>query len=150
MNNKKGYTLFEILVTLGLIFLTALILLPFSIKQVNDAKVKSEAESIASAISTYSIYSDSGKNNKNYGFKFEESSYYILSGDNFTLAESYDIINLSKELKIININFDGSDEFVFLKNSFRPEKSGSFQLTSGNITYQININDEGFIEYYKI
>ena len=150
-NTLKGFTLLEILVVIAIVGFVFSITLPgISATQVRTTTLLGNVSEIASLTYQYQHNSYTGLNNKTYGIRFTTNSYSIFIGPNFASAESQETIALTSGITISAINLQSGNEIVFPKGSLKPSNSGNIQITNQTETYQLSINSEGYIEYYKI
>lgn len=147
----KGFTLIEIIVVMGVLTLLSMILMPYTIKEVKTSNVKSLAGDITSLMFSYQQEAYSGLAGKSYGFAFDSTGYYLFTCNTFATAVSKDRTDLPPSISVNLINFaGGTNEVVFSPGSLKPSVFGNIRLTDDGSTYEININAEGFIEYYKV
>ncbi len=149
-SKKKGYTLLELLVVLGIIGFISLLVLPGSITNVYNQSIESQTSDLASQLYVYQQNAYAGLSDKSYGIKFDSSSYSIFIGPSYSSAEQIEVIPLNK-VSIQNINLNsGGNEIVFNQGSLKPNATGDMNLSDGSVIYRLSINKEGFIEYYKV
>lgn len=146
----KAFTLIEILITLALMSIFAVLLFPFTIGTVKNANLSTESGNLASTIFKLQQDAYASENNLNYGIRLGNTSYSILSGANIASMNVSETINLNTQVSIGSINLaNGSNEILFSKNNLRPNTTGTFNLTNGTESFTFTINNEGLIEYQK-
>lgn len=144
--NKKGFTIFEMVVVLGILLSSSLILLPIGIGQLQRNKVENVAKDLASRIFLYQQNANSGLGNESYGISFANNSYTLYTGDSLGSAVDSAEIPITSNIQISNISITGGgNEIHFDKNTFKPVNDGTITLSDSANSYNIVINQEGMI-----
>lgn len=148
---KKGFTLFEILITIALMTTITLILFPFSISTISTTNLNVAADQLFSTLFTSQQDSYSGKNNLIWGVRLNSNSYTIISGSDINNIQEQDNFLLNNDIQIENVNLNnGQNQITFEKNKLVPSAIGSFEIYNSTSRYLFTINNEGLIEYRKI
>jgi len=147
----KAFSLLEVILIMGVFLVMTLIFLPVGINELQGNKIDNVVKEVRSLIYTQSQSAYTFKNNKDYGIAFFQDHYIVYTGSSLALAESQTRYDLSKEIKINEINFNNlGTELVFTKGSFRPSTYGSFKIINGGVGYQVTINSEGLLLIAKL
>jgi prepilin-type N-terminal cleavage/methylation domain-containing protein len=147
----KAYTLLELIVAMGIFTIISAVLIPFTVNFLKSNSAKSAATDLSSLIYSYQQESYGGNNSKSYGFKFSNTSYTLFVGSSFAAAESTEVINLPAGITISSLNLTGgATEMVFTSGSIKPSTNGTIRITDEFVTYEIQINQEGFINIIRI
>ncbi len=140
-----GFSLFEILVTIGILLMITVLVIPITAKQFEESKAKDYASQITADI----YYQQQTAKNKNIatGIYFENSKYILFEGDSLATSTSKSEKTLSREIKLGSIALGDSNSILFPAGEFKPSSFGTFNVITGSITVQIYINQEGLIGY---
>ena len=144
--NKKGFTIIEMVVVLGILLSSSLVLLPIGIGQLQRNKVDSAAKDIASRIFLYQQNASAGLSDESYGISFSTNSYTLYTGDSLASAVNSTQIDLTSNLSFSNISIvGGGNEMHFNKNTFKPVNAGTITISDSLNAYTIVVNQEGLI-----
>jgi prepilin-type N-terminal cleavage/methylation domain-containing protein len=148
---KKGFTLVELVVVMGIMSIIGAFILPLTATDVKSNNAKNAANNLTSLLYSYQSSAYSGKDNKSYGLAFDVTGYTLFIGSSLATAESTERINLDSGIYIYTISLtNSSNEIVFSPNSIKPLNYGEIRVSSENGVYGVSINQEGFIDYYRI
>lgn len=151
MKCKKAYTLIEVTLVLALIAMIAGIASPIFFSQLNNERVKFEAENLSSLIFATQQDAYTGKNMTSHGIKLETTKFTIFEGASFSSATVKEEFVFKNKVNITAINLTGgSSEIVFPQGSFRPTSFGTITLSDGLSNFIVEINSEGLTNFYKI
>ncbi len=146
-----GFTLLELLVVMGIIAIVTVVVLPFSINDLKNSNLRSLAVNITSQINNYQLSAALGKDNLYYGISIGTNSYTLFNGTSLALASQSEVVHLEEGFYFSNIDLASfGSEIVFKPNSIKPLTTGTFRISDQYNTYEILINQEGFLEWYKI
>jgi type II secretory pathway pseudopilin PulG len=147
----RAYTLFEIIIVLGIVSVLAMLLMPVGLKQLQGNKLDKDTYNMFSYIYTQQQNSYSRLENKTYGISFESDKFIIYSGVNLASADwsEENILNSGNRISQINLT-GGVHEIHFQSGSFRPNVSGTIQIKDEEQTLQLEINPEGLISIKKL
>lgn len=144
--NKKGFTLVEIVIVLGIFAILAAAATPFLLSQVVKNRIASSAKQIVSALYIAQQNSYSGKSNASYGVQFTTSSFTMFRGNTFAGSTDPRTVNFTAPVQAKDFAFTGGvTEVVFAKGGIKPNTTGNFKLTDGKKDILISINAEGLI-----
>ena len=148
--NKKlyGFSLFEIIITMGILMLLSLIVFPVATQKAQQSKL----ESYVSKLSTDIYYQQQRAKMKdmNAGIKFESNKYTLFDGASSPTSTETDIKTLPSNIYIYSITFDANNELFFPQGNFKPYVSGRVIVSDGTFSFEVRINPEGLIEYEKL
>jgi prepilin-type N-terminal cleavage/methylation domain-containing protein len=140
-NNKKGFTLIEILIVIVILSIMALVVGFAYITFLTHTNVNSTNQEIYSIIKSAQ---DDSLNNldgyQNYGVYFSSTSVTLFQGDSYSQTDATNkVYNFPPSVYISNINPASNNPIVFASQTGQLTNSGiSFVL--GNISYSINVN----------
>lgn len=144
-NYYQGFTLFEILVVLGIVIIISSIFIPLSIRQLQYSKISTYAEDLASQIYMQQQYAYSGRNGNSYGVRVSAHGYSLFEGSSYASAVNVEEVALPASVNI-TANLSGScSEVLFEKDSILPGCSGDLTLADSMESYKIYITEEGLI-----
>lgn len=143
--NKKGFTLVEILLVVGLIALISGISIPvyqsFQVKNDLDVAINNTAQTLRRA----QIFSQAVNGDSVWGVKVQSGSMVFFKGTSYATRDAnYDeIFDMPT-----NISISGLSEIIFSKLTGFPTATGTLTLTTiNNDSGQITINEKGTIAY---
>lgn len=145
----KSFSLFELLIVVGLVTLGAVITIPISTSQLQNTKVEVIVKDLKSRLFSLQQDAYTQKNDEGQGIFFNNTNYVIFSGNSFETATDTRIIQIPKGITVTQNTFTSSQIF-FEKGSFRPTSPGFIVLTDGINSYNININKEGLTIVTKL
>ncbi len=149
--NFKAYTLLELLVAMGVFTFLSLVLIPFTVNTLKSNSSRSVATDLSSILYSYQQEAYAGKDNKSYGFALNTNNYVLFVGTSLAAAESSDTTSLLPGVTISSMSLSGGgNQIVFSPGSVKPSKSGTIRITDEFVSYDVVINQEGFINVVKV
>lgn len=144
----KGFSLLEIIVTIGLLLLLTALVFPTTLKNLNDSKVRDYASQIATDL----YFQQQRARNEGIatGIYFENDKYTLFDGENFSTATEKNIKKLPKGITLTNINMTTNSSTLFPEMEFKPTSFGDLRVTVWKSSAEVSINQEGLIEYEKM
>jgi prepilin-type N-terminal cleavage/methylation domain-containing protein len=145
MRNEQGFTLIEMLLSVGLISVIVGISLPIyaSFQTRNDLEITTQT--IASMFRRAQTYARGTSGDSQWGVAVQTGSATLFKGATFASRDAtYD------ETTSISpaTNISGLGEVIFAKLTAAPSTTGSITLTSNtNDTRTITINGKGMVDY---
>ena len=141
----KGFSLLEIILTLGLLLLISALTFPTTLGNVQRSKIKGYASQIASDI----YYQQQRAKSKNIstGIYFTNGRYYLFDGDSFDTGTEKDEKVLPKNTYISSTTLTTDNSILFPNDSFKPVSFGNIYIGIGSQSVKVSINEEGLIEY---
>jgi type II secretory pathway pseudopilin PulG len=147
----RGYTMLEILVVIGLLFIISMFAISISIPQVRDSEISSTVNGIESEIFSAQQRAYSGRDGKSYGVRIVNGEYISFIGDSYAAAEATDSFDIPGGVTVSSINLDdGGDEIVFLSGELKPNTSGTITFSDDSNSYVVEINSQGLVDSYKL
>jgi prepilin-type N-terminal cleavage/methylation domain-containing protein len=150
MVKAKAFTLIEILVVIGIFLMLSVSLVPYSIAQINKARVDSSAKLLMVKLYTQQQNSYSQTADLSYGIVFNDTSYTLYSGyatDNLLNTET---LNLENGVRITTLQLQNpGNKIYFPFGTVKPDNYGVITVSDGSQSYKIEINQEGMVNYYK-
>ncbi len=147
---KRGLTLVEMLVVIGIMVTVVGIATPMALNQVFRATTEAEARKLASSIYVLQQRAYTGNGNSAYGIKFTNADYTTFNGTAFSSGTNKESTSFDAKVKASQIQLTGGvSELSFNKGSYLPSASGTIALTSASDTYIVELNAQGFVTYYK-
>jgi prepilin-type N-terminal cleavage/methylation domain-containing protein len=143
--NKKGFSLLEVILSLGIIVLITGI----SVSIYQSYQIRNNLDlasfSIVEGLYRAQILSKASKGDSIWGVYATTSKVVVFKGSSFDSRD----INFDEENDISEtISISGISEIVFDKLTGYPRKTGTILLTAiNNSTSSITINSQGMIEY---
>ncbi len=143
--NKKGFSLLEIILATGIIILITGISIPiyqsYQVRNDIDLAVFSIVEGLYRA----QALSRANRGDSTWGVYATTSKVIVFKGSDFNSRD----INFDEENNISDtISISGINEIVFDKLTGYPKTTGTIILTTiNNSTSSISINSKGMIEY---
>ncbi len=145
-NNQRGFTLLEVLLSVGIITVLAGISIPVYMSFNNRNDLDLAAQSLADSLRRAETYSRGVSNDSQWGVEIQTGAITLFKGAVFSSRDtSYD------EVTILPGSFavSGLNEVVFAKLSAAPSATGNISLTSSNLneTRTVTINAKGMVDY---
>ncbi len=147
-NKLKGFSLFELLVTMGILMLLSLIVFPVATQKAQEDKLESYASRLVTDI--YYQQQRSALKGLPEGIYLANSGYTIFEGETLLDATDTDVKEYPTNITITSISMSNGDVIFFPKGEFKPSSYGTLVLTDGINLVRISINREGLIRYERI
>lgn len=135
----KGYTMFEILVVIGILLLIATFAVPFSLRQTKRNELLSTVRELESNLFYQQQIAYIGKNGSSKSVEFTNTGYWLYEGDNL----SRDFFPFPTNTYLSTNN----NVVTFPSQSLTPNLPTNITLTNGTESATITINSEGMIDY---
>lgn len=144
----SGFSLFELLITMGVLMLITLIVFPLAIQKTQASKLESYASQIVTDI--YFQQQRSSFKKFDGGVYLETNSYVLFDGPSFEQATEIDTKRYPSNVSISSISPTLGQEILFLDGQFKSTTYGFFVISDGVHRIRVHINQEGLIDYEKI
>ena len=144
----KGFSLFELLITMGILMLLSLIVFPVATQKAQESKLETYGSEIATDI--YYQQQRSAFKEIDGGVAIYSNGYTLFDGPSLALATEKDVKTLPTNIQIHTISPTLGNEIFFTDGEFKATTYGSFLISDGFSTMRISINQEGLIEYEDI
>jgi Tfp pilus assembly protein FimT len=141
----QGFSIFEILVTLGVILMLSALVFPFTLQKLQASRLNSYASQLVTDI--YFQQQESYYKNSPRGISFSSNGYTIFDGESISTSTETSFTQFPTNISVTPINFSTGTEFYFPQQEFKPSSSGEIVLSDGFNTVNIYINREGLIYY---
>lgn len=151
VKSNKGFTLIEVLITLGLITVVAIVVSAVDINNFRGDSFQSEVSTIGTSLQTARANAFNNINQKKHGVAFNPSGfngYVIFEGS------TYETRNVTQDIfiatsYIVNFSPESPNEVVFDQLSGNANYNGDITLIDlqRDVSTVININNEGKIAW---
>jgi prepilin-type N-terminal cleavage/methylation domain-containing protein len=148
MINKKGFTLLEFILVIGIIAISAGVTLTISPNVNNKTQFNKTISAVTANVRAQRAISLSGYQGGFAGVHFDSDQYVIFPGSFYFPGVWGEIIYpLSGDFEFINIDLNGGSDIIFEPPNGNNMHPGTLQLRSDslNITKTITIDSLGFI-----
>src|SRR3989344_1210319 len=139
---QSGFTLIEMLVTLGLAGIILLIGLPMGFDAYQRYAFASDKSIFINALQKARIRAASNVAQTEHGIKIGDDRYIIFRGPSYVGSTTDEIIN-----KNANLTISGTSEIVFSQLSGDSSFNGELVISDSFRTAKINTNSEGGISW---
>lgn len=149
---KRGFTLIEILLVVGLVVIIGVFTVPATVNLYNTQISKSTTDEVFSALKKAQAFALYRRNNSDYGVYFDSGNdiFVLFEGDGYgnnpTQDEESDLNGVT-----ITLTPDGEnppDTIYFAKGTGIPSWDGIITLTKGAVTETISVcSDSGTMEF---
>jgi len=141
----KGFSLLELIVVLGIIFIFATLSFGTYKFYQNKSPLDAAVSETVAALRRAEFQAQSNSGDQTWGVKLQTTGGTIFQGANF----SGRTISADEKFELSpNLQFSGSTEIIFSKlTGFPVGGATSVTLTLNNVNKQININSKGAISY---
>lgn len=147
---KKGYTLLELLLVVGIFLIVILVATPFSVTAVQKSRIENTVQGVKSQLFVAQQNAYARKNNRIYGVSFSSNSYSVFYGQDLSTIENTEVFALPAGTSIDQIALtNNAQQITFALGSFRPSASGTIRFKTLNQYVVLEINSEGFISWYR-
>lgn len=141
-SSKKGFTLFELFLVIGIMVILLSFLLPVGLSFYKEQQLASQSLELCRILRIAQQKSMSVDLDSSYGVYLTNQNYTLFKGNSFlSRDEPYDQIFNVPEI----IQLSGISEVVFSKNDGNPNVTGDIILTCDLDSKTININQIGRI-----
>jgi prepilin-type N-terminal cleavage/methylation domain-containing protein len=146
INNKKlnGFSLFEVLITIGILLMLSVFVFPVTIQKVQENKLESYVNQMVTDI--YYQQQQSYYKNSAHGVSIDSNGYTLFDGESLSTATESTLIQYPRNIQLFSITFP-DNEFFFPAGEFRPSFVGEIRFTNGLNYFRVNINEEGLVDY---
>lgn len=138
----RGFTLFEILIVIGVMAILASLTLPFGFNFYKSQQLETQSQLVLQVLRLGQSKSIFQENDSSFGIYFANNSYALFQGSSWIGRNS--LYDQSFNLPSI-ISLSGLQEVVFSKMEGLPNATGNIVLNNGLDSRTININALGRI-----
>lgn len=143
-SSKKGFTLFELFLVIGIMVILLSFLLPVGLNFYKNQQLASQSLELCQILRIAQQKSMSGDLDSSYGVYLTNQNYTLFKGNYYNdpdRSNRYDQVFNIPEI----IQLSGISEVVFSKNEGNPSVTGDIILTCDSDSKTININQIGRI-----
>ncbi|MDP3999235.1 MAG: prepilin-type N-terminal cleavage/methylation domain-containing protein [bacterium] len=141
--NKKGFTLFEMLLAISILIILLAITLPISLNFYNIYQFDSEVGTLISLLEKARSSALANRNESAHGFYFSSTTFVIFQGSSYSSRAAA----LDKTFsRTGNVYLSGPSELVFSALSGQTSSS-TYNLSNGPRSENVYVNSEGTIIY---
>lgn len=146
--NLQGFSLFELLITMGILMMLSFLVFPVAVNKAQQSKL----ESYASQLVTDIYYQQQRCRFKNIsgGIAIGVSAYTLFDGDSLAEAIDTDRRDYPSNIRFSLVSIQNGDSIFFNNGEFKPVSYGSLTLTDGTNSIEVYINREGLVGYEKL
>lgn len=144
LNNKKGFTLLELLLSVAIISLLAGLSLPVyrTLMQKNDLDIATTTTALS--LRRAQVLSQAVDGDTTWGVKTQTGSIVIFKGTSYatrdsTFDETFDVPT--------SISISGTTEYVFSKLTGLPQATGTVNLSTESDARTVTMNTKGMVNY---
>lgn len=141
----EGFTLLEILLTLGILLIIGTLVLPITLQRSQESKLKVYANQLVTDI--YYQQQRSSLKGIPSGIAINNNGYTLFDGESFSTASETQIKTYPANISITNVNLTLGNEILFPEGKFKPSIYGTLVITDGQSSISIYINREGLMGY---
>ncbi|MEK7555522.1 MAG: prepilin-type N-terminal cleavage/methylation domain-containing protein [Patescibacteria group bacterium] len=138
----KGFTLFEIIITIGILGTISAVSFPVINNLYSDFQLTSERDNLIGVLRKAQSLAFTNQGQSSYGVELLENQYVVFKGNSYTERDS---VFDEKFAKPSGITISGLSEIIFTPLSGTPNATGTFNLSNGRQNLSIQINEEGVI-----
>lgn len=140
---KNGFTLFEMLLTIGILIILLAITLPISWNFYVNYQLDSETETLISLLGKARSSALVNRNESAHGFYFNSATFIVFQGPNYA---SRAVAQDKSFLRNNAITISGPSELVFGALSGQTSSS-TYNLSNAQRSKNVYVNSEGTIIY---
>jgi prepilin-type N-terminal cleavage/methylation domain-containing protein len=142
---KKGFTLIEILLVVGIAIIIFFLSAPFGLNFYRTQILNETQSDVVSALQTARHNSILQKNDSPFGVHFETDSYTIFQGSTYASRDTTQdqVFNLTGDIEISGP--DADNEILFSKLTGGTTDTGTTTITYGELSKEILVTDIGLI-----
>ncbi|MFA5747096.1 MAG: prepilin-type N-terminal cleavage/methylation domain-containing protein [Candidatus Paceibacterota bacterium] len=143
---KKGFTLTEIIIVLGILLLILGSSFPLAMDFYRNRQIGSHLNGLVQALRNAQMRSISGEGDSSFGVEISDGRYTLFKGDSYAGRDPvFDEITEIPQ----TISVEGLSEISFSKLRGKPSAVGTTTLTLGSKEGRIEIDETGKISYQE-
>ncbi len=143
---RKGFTLLELLISVGILALIGTLSLVSFINSRNIRDLVTSGQNILSVLREAQSRTLAREDNSVWGTRLEQNRFILFRGSSFAASTSTQTYNLPSGIEIVNINLSGGgQEITFGRLDGRTLQTGSFEvkIRGGTQTFSISVDSSG-------
>jgi len=141
----EGFTLIEILLTLGILLIIATLVFPITLQRAQRSKLESYANQLT--IDLYYQQQRSSLKEIPSGINIDSNGYTLFDGESLSTASETQVKTYPANISINSVSLTSGSEILFPAGKFKPSIYGTLVITDGQYSALIYINREGLIGY---
>ena len=144
----KGFSLFELLITMGILIILGMIVFPLAVQKAQQSKLENYASQLTTDL--YFQQQESFFKGVHKGVTIESNGYVLFDGESLSVAtESYSN-NYPNNIKSHSISFSLGNEIVFPGGELEPSSYGAVIISDDFNLVRVYINQEGLVGYERL
>lgn len=142
---KKGFTLIELVISLGLVSLLCSVAFAFSFQNIRSNSLLTATQGVVFSLRQAQTFARAGEGDVPWGVYVQSGSITVFAGGSYATRDT----SLDRLLSISDdVVFSGDTEFVFSAFSGEPYWSGGMVLAIPDISStSVSVNVEGTVIY---
>jgi type II secretory pathway pseudopilin PulG len=144
----KGFSLFEILLIIGILLLITMLVFPVTLQKTQKSKLEEYAKQLTTDI--YYQQQRSSLKGISGGISLGSNGYTIFDGDSLSTATETHFKEYPNNIHIEGVALTLGNEILFTSGEFRPAVYGNMIVTDGRSLIGVYINREGLIWYENL
>lgn len=140
---KNGFTLIEVLLTMALVAIIALLAAPFYGSFIFSQEVSVTRDELQGSFAKAQLYSITGKNNSPWGVAVDGGNIILFQGDSFASRDQGFDENFAIHS---SVTISGMSEVVFAQTTGRPDNQPMIAIVGNGATETLTMNKEGVPE----
>ncbi|MDD4625423.1 MAG: prepilin-type N-terminal cleavage/methylation domain-containing protein [Candidatus Pacebacteria bacterium] len=149
--SKKGFSLTEVVIVLGIFMIIAGSSFPLMMNFYKSKQIKSVSEGLVQAFRKAQMKAITGEEDSAFGVKISESQYTVFKGSAYSdRDQAFDEIAGFPQDLLVEFSESDLSEIYFSRIRGIPSVTGTIDLSVGNKTERITINDIGRINFGRV
>lgn len=141
--SQAGFTLIEVMLTMALLALVALLSSPFYGHFIFSQEVPVVTDELRGSFGKAQLYSMMGRNGEKWGVAINDGHIVLFQGNSFASRNQ----DLDEVFSIHpRITVSGMTEVVFEKTTGRPDSQPTITISGNDVTEVWRMNSEGILE----
>ena len=141
----EGFTLLEILLTLGILLVIATLVFPITLQKAQESKLEVYANQLTNDL--YYQQQRSSLKGLSSGIAIDNNGYTLFDGESLSNASETQVKTYPSNISINSVALTSGNEIIFPEGKFKPSTYGTLVITDGQSSISIYINREGLIGY---
>lgn len=137
MKNKYGFSLIEFILVIAIILALGALSSVFYSRFLNQNSVSTVSDQFASELRKAQIYAMAGKQNTNWGVKYNANTITLFAVTSVAFNETFTVNS--------NIAISGFSQIIFAKATGIPDIPQTITISGGGNTKTITINSQGTV-----
>lgn len=130
-------TLLEVIIAMSILIMLGVLSISSFIASRNVRDLSTSGGNVLSMVRTAQSHTLAGKDNSQWGVRFEITQYILFRGSSFGAATFTEAFSLPSSIEIVNINLGGGQEVVFTRIEGKAAQPGTFDVRVKNAPINI-------------